>query len=113
MSIGMFTSRIMATRGEVWIPSLGILVARLDRPLLTRRPGDTATPLVGQWDLQASYSFLNPDLLQDEEFRKSWTLWVGRRPLTVMFREDTKTEVIAHASHMRIEGVDIEWQQPE
>jgi hypothetical protein len=109
---GIFTSRIEGTRGEIWIPTLGILVARLTRPMLNMRPEGT-TPTVGQRDLQAAYSYLQVALLGDPDFTKRWTVWVGKRPLTITLHEDSKIELIEHAKVMRVEGVDIEWQQPD
>ncbi len=108
----MFTSRIDGTRGEIWIPSLGILVAKLDRPSIIYRPEGT-TPTVGQRDLQAGYSYLQTSLLDDEDFAKQWTVWIGRRPLKVVLHEDSRIEVIEHARNLRVEGVDIEWLQPD
>jgi hypothetical protein len=110
---GLFTSRIEGTRGEIWIPSLSVLVARLQRPMLTRRPEGLDTPTVGQFDLQAAYSYLNVLLFEDEDFRKQWTVWIGKKPLTTTLNETSKVEIIEHARVMRVEGVDIEWQQPE
>lgn len=108
----MFTSRIDGTRGEIWIPSLSILVARLERPALTHRPEGT-TPTVGQRDFQAGFSYLQESLLGDDDFTKRWTVWVGKRPLKVVLHEDSRIEVIGHARVLRVEGVDIEWLQPD
>jgi hypothetical protein len=107
---GLFVPRIDATRGEIWIPSLSVLVARLQRPALTRRP-EGETPYVGQFDLQAAYSYLQIPLFQDADFRKEWTIWIGKKPLTATLHESSRIEIIEHARVLRVEGVDIAWQQ--
>lgn len=109
---GFPITKIEATRGEIWIPTLSILVGRLDRPLVTRRrPGDD-TPQVGQFDLQAVYSFLNEALFNDDDFTKEWSIFIGRRRMAVNFTDSTKVELIAHARAVRLEGVNVEWQSP-
>lgn len=109
MPEGIYTSNITGTRGEITIPALGILVARLERPQLIRRPPGDDTLLVGQFDLQAAYSFLNVSLFEDDDFSKLWKIWIGKKPLEVTLVESSKIENIGHAKVLRVEGVNAEW----
>lgn len=105
---GFYFSSIVGTRGEIWIPTLSVLVARLERPTLTRRPPGSDTPTVGQFDFQAAYSFLNRALFDDSDFRKEITVFIGKQPLKVTLTEASKIEVIDHAKALRIEGVNAQ-----
>lgn len=106
MPINFFTTRIEATRGEVWIPSLSVLVSRMERPVLLRRR-EVATPELGLYDLHAAVSYFNRALWSDPGYAKSITLFVGKRPLRVI--QLSGTEVVLLPGAIRIEGVNVEW----
>lgn len=106
MTIPFFTSRIEATKGEVWIPSLSVLVARMERPVLLRRR-EVATPELGLYDLHAAVSYFNRALWGDPAYAKTVTLYVGKRPLRV--HQLGGTNVVLLPGAIRIEGVNIEW----
>lgn len=105
---GIFIPRIEGTRLEVWIPSLSILVAKCERPVLRQRRGDE-TPMVGHFDLHAVYSFLNESLFRDDDFQKVWTFWLGRKPGTLTL-EGSRLDLNTGGRTIRIEGVDLIWQ---
>lgn len=107
MPEGLFVSRIAATRGEVWIPSLGVLVARMEHPVLLRRR-EVADPELGLFDLHAAVSYFNLDLWQDRDFTKTITLWIGKKPLKVT--DFDLTRVVLVERNLRIEGVNATWQ---
>jgi len=104
--IAFFTSRIEATRGEVWIPTISVLVARMDKPVLLRRR-EVATPELGLYDLHAAVSYFNRALWNDPAYAKEITLYVGKRPLRVSQKPGTNVVLLPEA--LRIEGVDVEW----
>ena len=108
MPEGMAMTRFEAHRGEIWIPSLSILVARLDKPVLLRRRED-ATPELGPYDLHAAYSYFNRALWADQEFEKTITLYAAKKPITVTMFELTSSVLMDGA--IRIEGVTFQWQQ--
>jgi hypothetical protein len=103
---GIFIPRIQATRGEVWIPSLSVLVARMKHPVLLRRPEGT-DPELGLFDLQAAVSYFNLALWEDEDWEKDITLWVGKKPLRV--ERLATSNVAASTEALRIEGVNATW----
>lgn len=105
MPEALYVSRIEGSRGEIWIRSLGVLVGRLDRPVLYRRRGDD-TPKVGQFDLHAAVSYLNGPLFEDEDFRKEITVFVGKRPLKVKLTDSSKIERVEQS--LRITEVEAE-----
>jgi hypothetical protein len=100
-----FTSRIEGTRGEIWIPSIGVLVAEMKRPVLLRRRGDTG-PNEGQFDLHAAVSYFNDALWTDKDFEKEFTVYVGKQPLKVEILPTTK--VIKADQSLRMEGVKVQ-----
>lgn len=106
MSINFFTSRIEATRGEVWIPTLSVLVSRMERPVLLRRR-EVATPELGLYDLHAAVSYFNRALWSDPAYAKEITLYVGKKPLRVTQLNGTTVVLLPGA--IRIEGVDVTW----
>jgi len=108
---GILYTEIQLTRGEIWIPTLSVLVARMERPrLLLRRREDTDLEL-GRFDLHAAVSYFNPHLWADVDYDKTITLWLGKRPLRVLMLEMTVTVITPGA--LRIEGVSAEWQHEE
>jgi len=108
MPEGLFTTRVSATRGEIWIPTLSILVARMDKPLLLRRRED-ATPELGPYDLHAAVSYFNRALWEDPEYDKEITLFMGKKPARVQLFERTNTVLLPGA--IRIEGVFATWRE--
>jgi hypothetical protein len=106
LSIPFFTTRIEASRGEVWIPTLSVLVSRMERPVLLRRR-EVATPELGLYDLHAAVSYFNRALWEDPAYEKTITLFLGKRPLRV--RQLSGTNVVLLPGAIRIEGVDVEW----
>lgn len=110
MPVGIFLSRIEGTRGQVWIPSLGVLVGEMDRPVLLRRRGENVPPNSGQYDLHAAFRVgFNAHLFADDEFRKEYTVWVGKRPLKVTV--DEQSNILLVDRNLRIEGVHAEWDE--
>jgi len=108
MPEGIRHNRIEGNRGEIRIPSLGVVVSRMTRPVLIRRR-EVATPELGSFDLHAAYSYFNRHLWDDEDFDKEVVIYLGRRPLRV-FRFDRSTMVVVEGS-LRIEGVEPEWSE--
>ena len=103
---GIFIPRIEYTRGEVWIPSLSVLVARMKKPVLLRRPVGT-DPELGLFDLQAAVSYFNLSLWEDPDCEKDITLWFGKKPLKVVVMPHSNVTVSIEA--IRIEGVNTQW----
>lgn len=106
MPPGIRLNRIEGGRGEIRIPSLGIVVSRLNRPVLLRRR-EVATPELGQFDLHAAVSYFNQVLWDDPDFVKETVIWMGKRPLKILWLSGTS--LIKVDGSLRIEGV--EWQE--
>lgn len=105
MPEGLFLSRIQGTRGEIRIPSLGVLVAEMKTPLLLRRRGDNG-PDAGQFDLHAAVSYWSQALWDDGDWDKEFTVFIGKRPLKVLVLPTTK--VTKQDQQLRMEGVKVE-----
>lgn len=103
---GIYIPRIQATKGEVWITALSVLVGRLERPVLLRRREET-DPELGRYDLHAAVSYFLADLYEDDDFQKDITLWIGKRPLKVIVLGKSETLIVPGS--LRIEGVNAEW----
>ena len=106
--INFFTTRIELAKGEIWIPALSVLVARMEKPVLLRRR-EVATPELGQYDLHAAVSYFNRSMWTDPAYVKTITGFFGKKPLTVLLRSETNVVLLPGA--IRIEGVDIAWQE--
>lgn len=108
MPPGIFVTRFEWTRGEIRIPSLGIVVSRLDRPVLLRRR-EVASPELGRFDLHAAVSYFNQPLWDDDDFRKEIVLWAGKRPRKIVVFE--QTTLVKVDGSLRMEGVEPEWPE--
>jgi hypothetical protein len=108
MPPGIHLNRLEGTRGEIRIPSLGVVVARMTRPVLLRRR-EVASPELGQFDLHAAVSYFNKHLWEDADFRKETVLYIGKRPLKVNFL--ARSSLLAVPGSLRMEGVELEWQE--
>jgi hypothetical protein len=108
MPSGIHLNRIEGSRGEIRIPSLGVVVARMTRPVLLRRR-EVASPELGRFDLHAAVSYFNQHLWDDQDFRKETVLYLGKRPLKVNFLASSKMLVVPGS--LRMEGVEPEWQE--
>lgn len=108
MPQGIFLTRIDGTRGEIRIPSLGIVVARMTKPVLHRRR-EVASPELGRFDLLAAVSYFNQSLWDDQDFRKEVQIWIGKKPVKVIFYE--QSTMLAVEGSLRMEGVEPEWRE--
>lgn len=108
MPPGIRTNKFEGTRGEIKIPSLGILVSRLDKPVLLRRR-EAATPELGSFDLYAAVSYFNEHLWSDDDYPKEIVFYLGRVPLKVHFL--TQSTLVKETGRLRIEGVEPEWHE--
>lgn len=108
MPPGILVTRVEGTRGEIRIPSLGVVVGRLERPVLVRRR-EVASPELGRFDLHAAVSYFNQHLWDDPDFRKETVLWIGRQPRKIVVFE--KTTLVKVDGSLRMEGVEPEWPE--
>lgn len=108
MPPGVFMNRILATRGEITIPSLGIVVSRMTGPSLLRRR-EVADPELGRFDLHAAVSYFNQPLWDDPDFSKAVTIYIGRKPVKINLFE--RSTLLAVEGSLRIEGVEPEWSK--
>lgn len=77
----MALTSIRGGRGEVTIPALGAVVARIDRASGgwwevsvredDRKPGEPAS-----YRLRALFTYLNPAFLTDPEYKKEFVVWL-------------------------------------
>lgn len=102
--IGIFTSKIEGTRGEIWVPELGVLVAEMKRPLLLRRRAENGQD-PGQFDLHAAVSYFQQALWDDPDFTKEITVYLGKEPLKVELLPTTN--VVRVEQSLRMEGVKV------
>lgn len=110
MPPGIFQTRIVGSRGEIVIPSLGIQVARLTMPISLLRRREVASPELGRFDLHAAVSYFNRPLWDDDDYRKVVRFFIGKRPYTVF--TFTRTAVIWAPDTLRMEGVEPDWDEP-
>lgn len=106
MPEGIRIDRFEGTRGEIRIPSLGVVVARMTRPVLLRRR-EVASPELGSFDLHAAVSYFNQHLWDDPDYVKETVLYLGKKPLKVVFFSSSK--LLKVEGSLRIEGVEPEW----
>ena len=112
MPPGVFLNQIAGIRGEIRIPSIGVVVARLTKPQLHRRR-EVASPELGRFDLHAAVSYFNQHLWDDEDYDKEVRIWLSSRPkpVKVFLFENSQLSVVSGS--LRIEGVEPEWQEPQ
>jgi hypothetical protein len=67
--------RISGVRGQITIPDLGAVIGVMEKWELTRRGADSGEH---RYDLRAVFSFVNPLLLNDEDYAKEAKLVIGR-----------------------------------
>lgn len=108
MPEGIRTNRIEGNRGEIRIPSLGVVVSRMTRPVLLRRR-EEATLELGSFDLHAACSYFNQFLWDDDDFTKEVVIYLGKRPLRVFQFGESK--MVVAQGNLRIEGVEPEWPE--
>lgn len=107
MPPGLNLGEVRWTRGEIRISALGVLVARLDDPVVISRRREVATPELGRYDLHAAVSYFNQHLWDDADFKKDVVVYIGRKPVKVFTYEGTS--VVHVPGSLRMEGVEYEW----
>ena len=75
-------------RGEVTIPSLGAVVARIDRAAggwweVTLREDDRKPGEPASYRLRALFTYLNAAFLEDEAYQKEFIVWLGGKRFKV------------------------------
>jgi hypothetical protein len=78
----MALKSIKGSRGEVTIPALGAVVARIDRAKggwweISAREDDRKSGEPVSYRLRVLFTYLNPAFMQDAEYNKEFVVWLG------------------------------------
>ena len=109
---GIRLNRIEGNKGEIRIPSLGVVVARMTSPVALVRRREVATHELGSFDLHAAVSYFNQHLWEDQDYEKEIVMYLtNKRPVKIQTYEGSKLS--KSGGELRVEGVEPEWQQSQ
>lgn len=95
--------RISGVKGQIIIPDLDAVVARMEKWELTRRGGDTGSH---RYDLRAVFSYVNPVLMADTEYSKEIRIIIGRNTELRAQMSDGE-ETVLNGRALLIKGVNL------